>query len=76
LWAAVRALEEKAALQRRVAEGATVDPRGSTRLLDQSSSDFDNARRIRNIIFRGDAKLNTKAAALKKKSAPRKRKAA
>jgi two-component system chemotaxis response regulator CheB len=57
LWAAVRALEEKAALQRRVAEGMGIDRAMSSRLLDQSASDVSNARRIRDMIFRRDAEL-------------------
>lgn len=56
LWAAVRALEEKAALQRRVAEGMG-DRSMSSRLLEQSSADVANARLIREMIFNGDAKL-------------------
>jgi two-component system chemotaxis response regulator CheB len=55
LWAAVRALEEKAAMQRRVA-GERKDP-VSNRLLDQSSADDTNARLIRDMIFRRDAEL-------------------
>ena len=55
LWAAVRALEEKAAMQRRLAEGVGEETSTSRRLLDQSASDTGNARLIREMIFRGDA---------------------
>ena len=37
LWAAVRALEEKAALQRRVVEGIGFDPRMSSRLREEEN---------------------------------------
>ena len=57
LWAAVRALEEKAALQRRLAEGIGIERSMSSRLLDQSSADAANARLIRDMIFRGDTEL-------------------
>lgn len=57
LWAAVRALEEKAALQRRVAEGTAPDKNVASRLLDQSVSDIANAHLIRDMIFRHDAEL-------------------
>jgi two-component system chemotaxis response regulator CheB len=57
LWAAVRALEEKAALQRRLAEGMGIDPRTSSRMIDQAGADAANARLIRDIIFRRDAEL-------------------
>jgi two-component system chemotaxis response regulator CheB len=56
LWAAVRALEEKAAMERRVAAGTRHEP-VSKRLLDQSASDDTNARLIRDMIFRRDAEL-------------------
>lgn len=59
LWAAVRALEEKAAMQRRVAEGTRQEPL-SKRLLDQSSADASNALLIRDLIFRRDAELEPK----------------
>lgn len=58
LWAAVRALEEKAAMQRRVAAGSHQEPI-SKRLLDQSAADDTNARFIRDMIFRRDAELDT-----------------
>jgi len=57
LWAAVRALEEKSALQRRVAEGMGMDRTMSSRLLDQSAADAANAHLIRDMIFRCDAEL-------------------
>jgi len=61
LWAAVRALEEKAALQRRVAEGMGVDQRMSSRLLDQGAADTANARLIRDMIFERDAELESQS---------------
>jgi two-component system, chemotaxis family, protein-glutamate methylesterase/glutaminase len=57
LWAAVRALEEKSAMQRRVARGTSVDANMSARLNDQSDADATNARLIRDMIFRRDAQL-------------------
>ena len=57
LWAAVRALEEKAAVQRRVAGGMESNSNMSSRLHDQSAADADNARMIRDMIFRRDAEL-------------------
>jgi len=60
LWAAVRALEEKAAMQRRVA-GEREDL-VSHRLLDQSAADDANARMIRDMIFRHDAQLEPDSA--------------
>lgn len=68
LWAAVRALEEKAALQRRVAEGMGHDRRMGSRLLDQSESHAANARLIRDMIFRRDAELETEQAEERKAS--------
>jgi two-component system chemotaxis response regulator CheB len=62
LWAAVRALEEKAAMQRRVAKGTSTDPNMSARLADQSDSDAGNARLIRDMIFRRDAQLEPEVA--------------
>jgi two-component system chemotaxis response regulator CheB len=59
LWAAVRALEEKSAMQRRVAEGMRANTPMSARLLDQSSADAANAKLIRDMIFRRDAELET-----------------
>lgn len=60
LWAAMRALEEKAAMQRRIADGLG-ENRTSQRLRDQSVADDTNARLIREIIFRGDAELEPEA---------------
>jgi two-component system, chemotaxis family, protein-glutamate methylesterase/glutaminase len=60
LWAAMRALEEKAAMQRRVADGLG-DNRTSQRLRDQAVADDTNARLIREMIFRGDAELEPAA---------------
>lgn len=57
LWAAVRALEEKAAIQRRTAQGMGHDVRMSARLLDQCAADETNAHLIRNMIFRRDEAL-------------------
>jgi two-component system chemotaxis response regulator CheB len=62
LWAAVRALEEKAAMQRRVANGSG-DPNISSRLLDQSSADAAHARLIRDMIFHRDAQLQPEVSA-------------
>jgi len=59
LWAAVRALEEKAALGRRVAEGMGTSRSMSSRLLDQSAADASNARLIREMIFHRDAELES-----------------
>jgi len=57
LWAAVRPLEEKAAIQRRLADGMGEGTSTSQRLLDQSASDTSNPRLIRELIFRRDAEL-------------------
>ena len=57
LWAALRALEEKAAMQRRVADGMTVDTKSARRLRDQSDSDDAHARVLRDMIFERDAEL-------------------
>jgi two-component system, chemotaxis family, protein-glutamate methylesterase/glutaminase len=56
LWAAMRALEEKASMQRRVADGLG-DNRTAQRLRDQSVADDASARVLRDMIFRGDADL-------------------
>lgn len=53
LWAAMRALEEKAALQRRVADGLG-NGKSAKHLLDQSVADEGNARLIRDMIFHRD----------------------
>lgn len=68
LWAAVRALEEKSALQRRLVEGIGIERSMSSRLLDQSSADAANARLIRDMIFRGDAKLQQEEFEAEKRS--------
>ncbi|HEX6824430.1 MAG TPA: chemotaxis protein CheB [Candidatus Sulfotelmatobacter sp.] len=57
LWAAMRALEEKAAMQRRIADGVNADRKSASRLRDQSVADDANARIIRDIIFARDAAL-------------------
>ena len=57
LWAAMRALEEKSAMQRRVADGITGNKSAAVRLRDQSDADAANARLIRDMIFRGDSEL-------------------
>jgi two-component system, chemotaxis family, protein-glutamate methylesterase/glutaminase len=56
LWAAMRALEEKAAMQRRIAD-STGMPSLARRLQDQSASDEANAKIIREMIFHGDEQL-------------------
>lgn len=58
LWAALRALEEKAAMQRRIAEGMSLDVRSAVRLRDQSESDDTHARILRDMIFARDAQLH------------------
>ena len=54
LWAAMRALEEKAAMNRRVSETSSVNKGISARLLDQAASDDTNAKVIRKMIFEGN----------------------
>lgn len=68
LWAAMRALEEKAAMQRRVAEGLG-DQVSSMRLRDQSAADDVNARIIRDMIFQRDAQMDPAADREKKRIA-------
>jgi len=58
LWAALRALEEKAAMQRRIAEGMSSHLTSVARLRDQSDSDDAHARVLRDIIFARDAQLH------------------
>ncbi len=65
LWAAMRALEEKAALQRLIADALGGNDRTSSRLRDQSSADDANARIIRDMIFHPGAEAE--------ESQPRKR---
>jgi two-component system chemotaxis response regulator CheB len=67
LWAAMRALEEKAAMQRRIADGLTADRKSVTRLRDQSAADDANARIIRDMIFARDSKLELDEGEWKKK---------
>jgi two-component system, chemotaxis family, protein-glutamate methylesterase/glutaminase len=69
LWAAMRALEEKAAMQRRIADGLSADRKSATRLRDQSTADDTNARIIREIIFARDSKLDVDEPEPKKKTA-------
>jgi two-component system chemotaxis response regulator CheB len=69
LWAAMRALEEKAAMQRRLADGLSADRKTVTRLRDQSVADDANARIIRDMIFARDAKLDVDELESKKKTA-------
>ena len=57
LWAAMRALEEKAAMQRRIADGVNSDGKSASRLRDQSAADDANAKIIRDMIFSRDAAL-------------------
>ena len=66
LWAAMRALEEKAAMQRRTADGLTGDRTSYTRLHDQSVADDVNARIIREMIFARDSKLDSRKSKTKK----------
>lgn len=54
LWSAMRALEEKAAMQRRIADRIGGDTDRAKRLLDQSAADDANARLVRDMIFRAD----------------------
>lgn len=56
LWAAVRALEEKSAMQRRLAERIGQGQQ-TARMLEQSAADTAHARLIRDMIFRSDAEL-------------------
>ena len=57
LWAALRALEEKAAMQRRIADGMSSHLTSAARLRDQSESDEAHARILRDMIFARDAQL-------------------
>jgi two-component system chemotaxis response regulator CheB len=57
LWAALRALEEKAAMQRRIADGMSSHLTSAARLRDQSESDEAHARVLREMIFTRDAQL-------------------
>jgi len=51
LWAAVRALEEKAALERRAVDRLPNDATSAKRLREQSTADDASARIIRELIF-------------------------
>ncbi|PYQ42837.1 MAG: hypothetical protein DMG99_08055, partial [Acidobacteria bacterium] len=51
LWAALRALEEKAAMQRRISDGMSSHPTSVARLRDQSEADEAHARVLREMIF-------------------------
>jgi two-component system, chemotaxis family, protein-glutamate methylesterase/glutaminase len=53
LWAAMRALEEKAALASRLAEG-TVDAKTAMRLREQAQTDRDYADTLHQILFHDD----------------------
>ena len=57
LWAAMRALEEKSAMQRRIADGLSSTGKSATRLRDQSVADDAHARIIRDMIFARDQQL-------------------
>ncbi|HWC17470.1 MAG TPA: chemotaxis protein CheB [Terriglobales bacterium] len=52
LWAAMRALEEKSAMNRRIAEGSQTNESLAKRFLDQAQSDDASAKVIREIIFK------------------------
>jgi len=51
LWAAMRALEEKASMARRMADAATGTPSWRTRLQEQAATFATHAQMIRNMIF-------------------------
>ncbi len=55
LWAAVRALEEKAAMGRRLAESASGPKNFVQRLQDQAQADASHAEAIRDMIFRAES---------------------
>lgn len=59
LWAAMRALEEKAAINRRLADSMKRDQRTAVRLHEQSAADDANARLIRDMIFRPGSAVET-----------------
>jgi two-component system, chemotaxis family, protein-glutamate methylesterase/glutaminase len=60
LWAAMRALEEKAALATRISEGTT-DQRWFQRLREQVESDRKHAETIRNILLTDKTEVKTQA---------------
>jgi Chemotaxis response regulator containing a CheY-like receiver domain and a methylesterase domain len=66
LWAAMRALEEKAAMQRRIADRLQSDQSTARRLRDQSAADDANARLIRDMIFQRDAALEAEESDIRK----------
>ena len=68
LWAAMRALEEKAAMQRRMADSMNGDQKTIDRLREQSAADDANARLIRDMIFSRDAALQPRESTSKSKS--------
>jgi len=53
LWAAMRALEEKAAMNGRIADTSAAPPSHRDRLRDQAAADQQHAQVIRNMIFQG-----------------------
>ena len=57
LWAAMRALEEKSAMQRRIADSVGAMDAVAKRLREQSISDDANAKVIREMIFLRDEPL-------------------
>lgn len=69
LWAAMRALEEKSAMQRRIADDLSSTGKSATRLRDQSAADDVNARIIRDMIFSRDQQLAERAESELEKSA-------
>lgn len=76
LWAAMRALEEKAAMQRRIADRFKGNKTMAGRLRDQSAADDINARVIRDMIFRRDAELEVEELEPHKRVEPESRKRA
>jgi two-component system, chemotaxis family, protein-glutamate methylesterase/glutaminase len=76
LWAAMRALEEKAAMQRRVADSLDGEKPASRRLRDQATADDTNAKVVRDMIFKRDARLDPVDLHHEETVEPRKRKKA
>ena len=58
LWAAMRALEEKAALATRMAESMT-DGKTRQRFLEQAEADRDRATAIRKMLFADDKEASS-----------------
>ena len=54
LWVAMRALEERAAMSRRMAESITSFGAERERLLDQAAGDMEHAERIREMMFKSE----------------------